>query len=258
MRAALLFSSVVLLALLTTAAGSPGEYLVRRTERPPVFAGDWEQYWNSPPWDQTPALSIRNFHQQSDPPYPVSQVKLLYSQVGLHLFFRVEDRYVRSVRTQYQDAVWRDACVEFFFEPIAGGGYVNVEVNAGGAFLMKYHPREEGTAAAYGVTPVPWEEARELQVKYSLPEVIETEIAGPVTWHIQYSIPFDLLEKYFGPLRPVSGRFWRANFYKISLDNSHPHAATWAPIPVQDRAQGFHQPRHFGVIRFEGGGRDNP
>ena len=70
---------------------------------------------------------------------------MLYDANGLYGIFRVQDRYVRCVRTQYHDAVWKDSCVEFFAQPKPDRGYFNFEFNCGGAFLCSYITNPERT-----------------------------------------------------------------------------------------------------------------
>lgn len=234
----------------------PSDYVVRRVKLPSPPAASLELAWHSAEWSHAQTLQVDRFHNKPDPLYPKTQARLLHDERGIHVFFRVEDRYVRSVTTEYQGPVYRDACVEFFMEPDVKRGYLNMEINAGGTLLMKYHdpdvkPGAPQSPPGFTLVLVPWEQARHVYIRHSLPKVVDPEITAPVVWYVHYFVPFDVLESRFGPLRPVSGRTWRANFYKISLDNSHPHHVSWAPIPPEARAGGFHQPRFFAPIRFE-------
>ena len=234
----------------------PAEYVVRRFRTPLPSTSALDADWQGREWAHAETLRVDRFHNKPDPLYPNTQARLLHDDAGIHVFFRVEDRHVRSVTTEYQGPVYRDACVEFFMEPDVKRGYLNMEINAGGTLLMKYHdpvlkPGVPQSPPGFSLVLVPWEQARNVRIRHSLPKVVDPEIAEPVVWHVQYFVPFDVLETFFGPLRPVSGRSWRANFYKISLDNSHPHHVTWAPIPPASRTGGFHQPRFFAPIRFE-------
>lgn len=237
-------------------AAPPPEYVVRRVKAPLPTPSSLETTWQSAAWSHAQTLAVDRFHAKPDPLYPNTRARLLYDDDGIHVFFRVEDRYVRSVITAYQGPVSREACVEFFMEPDGQRGYLNIEVNAGGTLPMKYHdprlrPGDEESPPGFKLVLVPWEQAQRVRIHHSLPKVVDPEITAPVVWHVQYFVPFEILEAHFGPLRPVSGRTWRANFYKISAATSHPHRATWAPIPPDARAAGFHQPRFFAPIRFE-------
>jgi hypothetical protein len=236
--------------------GPPADYVVRRVKSLPPPTASLDAAWDSAEWSHAQTLPVDRFHDKPDPLYPRTHARVLYDESGLHVFFRVEDRYVRSVTTEYQGPVYRDACVEFFMEPDVKRGYLNMEINAGGTLLMKYHdpnlkPGAPQSPPGFTLVLVPWEQARNVRIRHSMPKVIDPEITMPVTWYVQYFVPFDVLEAHFGPLRPIAGRTWRANFYKISTGNSHPHHVSWAPIPPEGRAGGFHQPRYFAPIRFE-------
>ena len=50
----------------------------------------------------------------------------------------MSDRYVRSVHTAYDSDTYKDSCVELFVQPAGRIGYFALEVNAGGAFSLRY------------------------------------------------------------------------------------------------------------------------
>jgi hypothetical protein len=80
----------------------------------------------------------------------------------------------------------------------------------------------------------------------SLPPVIEPEMEDEITWLLEFSIPFALLESYVGNLGQVEGQEWRGNLYKCGNRTSHPHWASWAPLSDRN----FHAPWDFGTLRF--------
>jgi hypothetical protein len=190
------------------------------------------------------------FHPRSGGHRPATQVKMLYSAAALHLFFRVQDRHVRCVHTQPQAPVCRDSCVEFFFEPKPGGGYLNLEANCGGAFLC-HHIRDPRRVPGGFADATPLDPAwlARIRVFHSLPARVEPELAGPVEWSLEFSLPLALVEAQVGPLGPLPGQTWRGNFQKCADQTSHPHWATWAP---HDAAQplNFHQPAFFAPLHF--------
>lgn len=162
--------------------------------------------------------------------------------------FHVQDRYVRCVRTDYGSEVWKDSCVEFFVQPKLEAGYFNFEFNCGGAFLCSYIVDPTRTPDGFKkFTKLPAEISRPIQVRTSLPRVVEPEIAEPSEWRLQFFIPFSLLEGFVGRLGEVAGQTWRGNVFKCAEDNSHPHWAAWSPVDEFN----FHLPRCFGELRFE-------
>jgi hypothetical protein len=219
------------------------KYTVRKTA-----AAQLDLNWENPAWAAAETLEVKNFRPESSEHRPQTSVRLLHDERGIHGLFRVHDRYVRCVRTEYGSEVWKDACVEFFVEPKPGVGYFNFEFNCGGAFLC-WHITDP-TRTPQGLKAfarIPAEVARAVGVRASLPRVVEPEIAWPVTWSLQFFIPFTVLAKFVGPLGDVSWQTWRGNFFKCAEDCSHPHWAAWSPVDELN----FHLPRCFGEIRFE-------
>ena len=154
-----------------------------------------------------------------------------------------EDRYVQVINTEYQSSVCRDSCAEFFVQPANASGYFNFEINGGGTMLLYYvtdpadQPRTKVTA----------EDASTMDIYHSLPDTVEEEITSPVTWILQYRVPFTLFENYVSPAHPRAGDTWKGNFYKCGDGTSHPHWASWAPI---GEPLSFHKPERFKPLIF--------
>ncbi len=219
-------------------------YTVRAADPPPGL-GDG---WSHPAWARAGAAAVNHFRPESSAHRPRTLVRLLHGGGGIRGVFHVEDQYVRSVRTRYLDPVWKDSCVEFFAQPRADGGYFNLEMNAGGAHLCYYV--EDPTRTAEGLkkfTPLPAELGRAIQIRSSLPESVEPELAEAVSWELNFFMPFAVLEKFTGPLGGMGGQTWRGNFFKCAEEVSHPHWASWSPVDELN----FHLPRCFGMIHFE-------
>jgi Carbohydrate-binding family 9 len=162
--------------------------------------------------------------------------------------FDVRDQYVRSVRTNYADEVWKDSCVEIFLQPRPERGYFNLEMNAGGAHLCCYIEDPERVAGGFKkFTRLPAEIGRMIEVRSSLPKVVDPEIVELVTWQLNFFAPFEVFEAYVGTQGELRGQRWRANFYKCHDEGSHPHWASWAPVDEFN----FHLPRCFGTLCFE-------
>jgi hypothetical protein len=208
-------------------------------------------HWDSPVWRQAPALHINNFRPEGSDHRPRTEAKLLRGPAGLHGIFRVRDRYVRCVHTNFQDPVYQDSCVEFFVQPKTGGGYFNFEFNCGGAMLAFFitdPARVENGFKAFARLSA--EEAELVKIFHSLPRIVEPELRDETTWLIEFFIPFALLARYAGPLGEIAGQVWRVNFYKCGDKTSHPHWASWAPVDELN----FHLPRCFGDLHFQQGG----
>ncbi|HMK55851.1 MAG TPA: carbohydrate-binding family 9-like protein [Dissulfurispiraceae bacterium] len=220
-------------------------YLVRLTEQLPQMSGEW----NSPAWLRAETLELLHFRPEGSDHRPRTWVRLLYNRNGFFGIFRVEDRYVRAIQTHYGDSVYKDSCVEFFVKPGRDPGYFNFEFSCGGTFLCSYITDPERTVDGFReFVSIPENDARLVAVHHSLPYVVDPEIVDPVIWTLEFFIPFALLGKYARPLGGSPGREWTANFYKCGDETSHPHWASWQPLPKLN----FHMPECFGAISFEG------
>ena len=205
-----------------------------------------DAHWQKTPWAEIPALEIAAYSGAKPAYVPHTQVKLAYDTEALYVIFHVEDRYVRAVAQNYQDAVFEDSCVEFFFTPgkDMSQGYFNLEVNCGGTALCHHQKGRR-------VEDVPVAAADFAQVKIcrTLPKIVEPEIEEPVTWVVEYRMPFGIFSGYTQVDFPHTGTVWRANLYKCAENNSHPHWLSWAPIDTP--APDFHRPEFFGQLVFE-------
>lgn len=213
------------------------------SERPELNAN-----WNAPAWFGAETAEVRHFRPESSAHRPETLVRVLHGEDGLHGIFKVRDRFVRCVRTNYFDEVWKDSCVEFFLQPKEGKGYFNFEFNCGGAHLCCYitdHTRVPGGFKEF--IKLPAEIGGKIQTRSSLPGVVDPEITEPIEWTLQFFVPFDLMETFVGPLDLTNSRPWRGNFFKCAEEISQPHWASWAPVETFN----FHLPHCFGTIALK-------
>jgi len=208
-----------------------------------------EGAFDAPPWDQAKVGQVSKFHSRSSEHRPVVRFKGLYDEAGIYVRFEVQDRYVFSKHTQYQDPVCRDSCVEFFVQPRPDKGYFNFEINCGGTMLLYYI--EDATQTPQGFAKkrdVTTEDARAIRIAPSMPKQVHPEITEAVTWQMGLFVPYSLFEAYTGPVPHGPGAAWRGNFYKCADSCSHPHWAYWAEI---GEPLNFHKPERFAPLRFE-------
>jgi hypothetical protein len=216
-------------------------YSVMRMTDPVQIDGRWEKHL----WVDIPHLSL-GFHM-GDPPehFPGVRAKLAYDLEMLYVIFQVEDRYVCARNQSYQEPVYQDSCVEFFFTPgeNISEGYFNLEVNCGGTALFHHQLGRQVEDV-----PVSGVDFHQIQIAHTLPKVIEEEITESITWVVEYCLPFSVLAKYAPLAQPGAGITWRANFYKCADKSSHPHWLTWSRVDLP--APDFHSPEFFGRLIF--------
>ena len=207
-----------------------------------------EDGWDDPAWAAAETMDVAQFRPEGSGHRPRVRARLLHAEAGLCGLFRVEDRYVLSRHTRFGDPVFLDSCVEIFLQPKPDRGYLNFEMNAGGTLLAHHitdHRRTGDGFAAF--TRLTAEDGRRVEVRSSLPLVVDPEVEGPLDWHLSFFIPTALLEEYVGEIGSLGGRSWRANLYKCGNATSHPHWASWAPVD----ALNFHLPHCFGTLLFQ-------
>ena len=220
------------------------QYIVRSAAVKPDLTG----HWDGPAWDQAETLELIHFRPEGSDHKPKTSVRLLYNSSGIFGIFRIEDHYVRSIHTKYLSPVYKDSCVEFFVKPKQDKGYFNFEFNCGGALLCTYIVDPTRTPEGFrDFLKLSEEDGKQILIYHSMPDIVELEITEAVTWFLEFFIPFSLLEQYVGSIGNVSNQSWHANFYKCGDETSHPHWASWTPLPEKN----FHMPECFGTLSFE-------
>ena len=201
--------------------------------------------WDAVPWNGIPPLTISEYMGDKPDHFPRVQVKVAYDDAAVSVIFKVEDRYVRAVAKHYQDRVYEDSCVEFFFTPAdnVSRGYFNLEMNCCGVGL--FHFKSGGGGQAVHVAE---NDFREIQIAHTMHQDLLSEIQNPVTWGLEYRVPLGILAKYCEVTVPAPERIWRANFYKCGDKTSHPHWLSWSA--VDHPTPQFHLPEYFGVLEF--------
>lgn len=217
------------------------KYYVRRTSKGFPITGNWD----GDPWKGIPPIELKSYMGSRPEHFPKTQVKLLWDNRFIYVIFRVEDRFVKAIARRYQDSVFQDSCVEFFFTPSSdiSYGYFNLEVNCGGTMLFNFQK-----APSVERKPISESYARKIELFHSLPTIVDPEISEPINWILEYRIPIEILTHYCEVVWPAPTVRWRANFYKCADRTSHPHWLTWAPV-LYPRPN-FHLPEFFGYLEF--------
>lgn len=202
--------------------------------------------WLKTQWKKVKPIDIRHYMGKVSVFKPEVQAKMMYDDHNLYVIFRVKDRFVKSVTTEYNGPVSTDSCVEFFFSPDTEFPlrYFNLEVNAGGTPLMFYILKPMSD-----LKKLSFDELEEIEIAHSLPDTVDPEISDPVTWTIEYKLPLSILSRYSHVSKPAPDVVWKANFYKTGSDTSNPNYLTWSF--VDNPEPNFHLPQFFGTLNFE-------
>lgn len=171
---------------------------------------------------------------------PDVALSIAYSDHEIFLKYYITENYFKAEKTDSNQMVCEDSCVEFFVSPEDDGLYYNMEFNAIGTCLLG-----TGTdrASSKKAEPGIISKIRRLTTAGKQPV---KEKAGEYAWAITIAIPFEVF--FHHQIKDLKGKIFRANFYKCGDKLTVPHYVTWNPVGTEK--PDYHQPEHFGLLKF--------
>ncbi len=171
---------------------------------------------------------------------PEVMLSLGYSDREIFLKFYVTENYFKAEKTETNQMVREDSCVEFFVSSDNSSIYYNFEFNAIGTCLM-----EIGTGRADRKRADPGVISKVRRLASSGDKPVK-EKAGTYSWTLTIAIPFEVFVTH--KIKDVKGITFRANFYKCGDMLTVPHYVTWNPVGTEK--PDYHRPEFFGLLRF--------
>ena len=171
---------------------------------------------------------------------PDVKFSIAYTGHEILLKYYVTEQWFKAEKTETNQAVYEDSCVEFFVSPSDDGIYYNLEFNGIGTCLMG-----SGTGRENRRRTDP-EIISMIRRRTSAGEKSVSEKSGGFSWTITIAIPFDVL--FHHSITELKGKTFRANFYKCGDKLSVPHFVTWNPVGTEK--PDFHRPEYFGFLKF--------
>jgi hypothetical protein len=171
---------------------------------------------------------------------PQIELSVGYSDNEIFLKYYVCEEYFKAEKTESNQNVFEDSCVEFFVSPEDDGIYYNLEINGIGTCLLG-----TGTGRANSTRANP-EIISKIRRLSSVGNKPVKEVKGEFSWTITVAIPFEVF--FHHKIKELKGKSFRANFYKCGDKLKVPHYVTWSRIGTPD--PDFHQPAWFGVLKF--------
>jgi len=167
---------------------------------------------------------------------PEVEFSIAYSDNEIFLKYYVTEKYFKAEKTETNQMVCEDSCVEFFVSPEDDGIYYNLEFNGIGTCLLGTGTHRENSTLA---SPEVISKIRRLT---SAGEKPFKENVGEFKWSITIAIPFEVF--FHHKVRKLKGKTFRANFYKCGDMLTVPHYVTWNPVGTEK--PDYHQPSYFG------------
>jgi hypothetical protein len=163
-----------------------------------------------------------------------------YSDREIFLKYYVTEDYFKAEKTETNQMVCEDSCVEFFVSPENDGIYYNLEFNGIGTILLG-----TGTGRADSKRASP-EIISKIRRMTSVGGKPVKEQKGRYEWSITIAVPYEVF--FHHSIKDLKGRTFRANFYKCGDMLSVPHYVTWNPVGTEN--PDYHQPLYFGTLKF--------
>jgi len=163
-----------------------------------------------------------------------------YTENEILLKYYVTENWFKAEKTESNQNVYEDSCVEFFVSPAGDGIYYNLEFNAIGTCLMgSGTSRENRRRADPGIISG----IRRFTSAGTDPI---SEQTGEFSWTITLAIPVS--EFFHHNIAGLEGKEFRANFYKCGDKLTIPHYLTWNPVKTEK--PDYHRPEYFGLLKF--------
>jgi hypothetical protein len=171
---------------------------------------------------------------------PEVALSIAYSDREIFLKYYIKEDYFKAEKTETNQMVCEDSCVEFFVSPEDDGIYYNLEFNGIGTCLLGTGTARENSTRA---NPEIVSKIRRLTSAGKKP-VRERE--GEYEWTITIAIPFEVF--FHHQVKELKGKTFRANFYKCGDKLTVPHYVTWNHVGTEK--PDYHQPKYFGLLKF--------
>jgi hypothetical protein len=171
---------------------------------------------------------------------PTVRFNIAYTEREILLKYYVQEDYFRAEKTETNQMVCEDSCVEFFVSPTDDGIYYNLEFNAIGTCLLGSGTGRSDSKVA------PSEVVSAIRRLTSGMKKTEKEITGKISWDITLAIPLETFFKH--RINDLKGKTFRANFYKCGDKLTVPHYITWNPVGTHQ--PDYHRPEYFGLLKF--------
>jgi hypothetical protein len=171
---------------------------------------------------------------------PEVELSVSYSDHEIFLKYYITEDYFKAEKTETNQMVCEDSCVEFFVSPEDDGIYYNLEFNGIGTCLLG-----TGTGRENSIRADP-EVISKIRRLTSVGEKPVNETEGEFKWTITIAIPFEVF--FHHKIKKLKGKTFRANFYKCGDMLKVPHYVTWNPVGTEE--PDYHQPYYFGLLRF--------
>lgn len=190
--------------------------------------------------DKVEKLKIDTLNWEGYSYKPDVKLAISYSDHEIFLKYYIVEEYFKAEKTETNQMVCEDSCVEFFVSPENDGIYYNLEFNGIGTCLLGTGTGRENSTRA---NPQIISKIRRLSTAGTKPV---KEAVGQFEWTLTVAVPLEVF--FHHNIRDLKGKTFKANFYKCGDMLTVPHYVTWNPVGTEN--PDYHQPKYFGTLKF--------
>jgi hypothetical protein len=192
-------------------------------------------------WQQAKPVSKFHFNVWKEGEKEETEVKLLWDEQNLYVFYYVHDKHISAYEKQRHGPVSKDDDVEIFLSPNPAKvtNYYTFEINAIGTMLNRCRTDWWTGGKTWDPEDVVYKTSFQgLDHKDESPDDDH--------WTVELQIPFKNFSHDAAHTPPQAGDEWRINLMRIG-GKTNAQASTWSPLGPNE---GFHTPIAFGYVRF--------
>ena len=187
-------------------------------------------------WKDIPVLEMGCYYK-GDPDSIKAYAQICCGEDALNVHLWTTEPGRREEEKDLLGSPCLDSCLEFFFSPIENDKrYFNIEFNANGCLFL---------GIGSGLHDLTRLVSSDLAAERLIVPQIDKKDGG---WDLYYTVPFELIRRFFPDFKPYEGKVMKANCYKCSDYGEYPHYISWNPIEGEPFS--YHRPECFGEMTF--------
>jgi len=177
-----------------------------------------------------------DIYRWSEEYMPVTFAQIVFKEGdGFYVRMECEETDPRAVNKEYDGPIYEDSCVEFFavYKPEINNKYVNIEMNANGAYLCYYCKSMSDNVKMHTLTD-------------SMPTC--TPFKTDTSWGVELHVPLKMIDDAYGGESLTLGDTILMNLYKCGNKTPIPHYGAWSDVELAK--PNFHQPQFFSEVEI--------
>ncbi len=190
-------------------------------------------------WNNVDYALISNYPWDDNGYKPEVRVRAIYTNKGISVCFESFETKIKAEYTQQNDPVYNDSCVEFYVNPSpeTDNRYMSFEINSIGTISVGIGTTNSDREKVYVEDPVGFYGIKASETKESVQNYHKD------CWAVSFTVPYELLDKYYTGLDFKTGKVFKGNFNKIGSMPAK-HYGCWNKI--ENDIPKFHLPQYFG------------